>query len=1436
MKHRAIFTSILTLLTFSYVPHTQAAPPIPDPLKPWVEWVAPATPEESCVSVGEHLQCLWPASLSLDVTAKGGSFSMVVTTQAQSPVTLPGGKDAWPLNVRVNSGRGESAVPVASTDAGPQIFLDSGSHTISGEFSWDQPPEELMIPTDVGLLRIRENGVEKTGLTRLKDGMLSLREIIGGQSEKTTNSLVITVFRKISDGIPFTVRTRLLISAAQERSQLILSDPSPEHTRLTDVQSDLPFYTSGKDLTFGISGGSHWIEFLSVGATPLSEIKVSPPPAPWPVDETWLWEENRDIRVASLQGGIPIDPSLVGVPTHWQGIPTFRVSQGTSVSVQQQAPTSVKQPESAITLQRTLVKDVRGTGFTIADEIVGTLGGSGRLDLRAPAELGYVAFDGNAELVTLAPQTQERGVEVRSQTFNVQATSRLPWDGSTIPAVGWNRDVDWLKISVLSPPGQELLWAKGADNSVGTRFSTWKLSTVFVTLLISIVTGVVLGIFPGIAAGVCFALIHGDNTSLMEVFFLAVLAVPILRRESTDKRWPLAYCLLLLFLTFNTYQYTITDSFERLFPDVTAVDYTTHDTTAYESSSSARSSSSISYNDDRTSNATNALLTYAEGSFGALIMAAAMLIALLFLIQGKFRLASVALGIALGSFMLRSLTATFFDDASISFGTQIEAYNSIANERGLMLKDKMQTIVEELAPADGVASSPPPAASPSEGGQFTVQTGPGMPRWNGRQALLTWNGAVPKDLIITLWYLPRWLGILLSFVKALLMGYLILTLWRAIPATARAWIMGFARMLACVGAFALLPCAVASAQEVFPPTSLLDQLQKKISEERNRAEERKRAQPCESQCVSTETARIVISGRSLVLRSLVHSVGKNAWALPSSSQGSLFTSVFVDGKPVEAARQSEGLTYLLLPNGVHSVEARGTTPNSDIISLSFQQSVGRLDFETPDFQTFVDRDQKTPVAQLMRKASGTLAATGEARTPRVEPWFFVERHLYLTHEGRTSTSVTRVGSVEQEEALSLKLLPTEQVTQGGQKREGDTILVSLKPQESSTSYDGVINLQGGSLNLEASGGDRYSEAWIVSCSAQWRCQFDGWQPTEVFQDGVVTQVFRPRPGDKSVLRFVRPVGAQGSTQSIIKLKHDLEPSTHFLKAHTTIVIRAGQGGVKGFQVPESATVRGFWIDDQDSAALLNTSSRPLELPILKGTHEYKILWQIPQELSWSPHLPQIQTEAPFTNGSFQYAIPQGWIALWTSSSEFGPRVTFWMTLSAALLGFVALSYFITLPCSRIVGILLFSGAWYLHVRAGVYIGAWLYACGIILFLARDSETVIQKRCFSKRYKWAHYAILFAPLAFTGLWLQRAFEVGPDLGLRGVGTTTRKISWYFDRGTDFLPTPNLLVVPPLVWQISLLLWAIFAAIFVFQIARRVLTALGKRHSESGETQT
>lgn len=135
MKTRETLQAALGLLALVISLEARSAPTIPEPLKPWVGWVSEIAPEDRCGRIQGETQCLWPASLSLDVNAKGGRFTLAVTTQKLSAVTLPGDKAAWPLQVKVNSGRGETAIPVASADAGPQVFLEPGNHTISGNFS-----------------------------------------------------------------------------------------------------------------------------------------------------------------------------------------------------------------------------------------------------------------------------------------------------------------------------------------------------------------------------------------------------------------------------------------------------------------------------------------------------------------------------------------------------------------------------------------------------------------------------------------------------------------------------------------------------------------------------------------------------------------------------------------------------------------------------------------------------------------------------------------------------------------------------------------------------------------------------------------------------------------------------------------------------------------------------------------------------------------------------------------------------------------------------------------------------------------------------------------------------------------------------------------------------------------------------------------------------
>jgi hypothetical protein len=78
------------------------------------------------------------------------------------------------------------------------------------------------------------------------------------------------------------------------------------------------------------------------------------------------------------------------------------------------------------------------------------------------------------------------------------------------------------------------------------------------------------------------------------------------------------------------------------------------------------------YNDERFSNSVNAILVYAEGSFGALIMLIAGFLSLIFLVTAPkekkklfYGLSLACLIFAVSAFFVRSLLATFFNDTRI---------------------------------------------------------------------------------------------------------------------------------------------------------------------------------------------------------------------------------------------------------------------------------------------------------------------------------------------------------------------------------------------------------------------------------------------------------------------------------------------------------------------------------------------------------------------------------------------------------------------------------------------------------------------------------------------------------------------------------------------------------------------------------------------------
>lgn len=76
------------------------------------------------------------------------------------------------------------------------------------------------------------------------------------------------------------------------------------------------------------------------------------------------------------------------------------------------------------------------------------------------------------------------------------------------------------------------------------------------------------------------------------------------------------------------------------------------------------STDGIHYNDDRITNPVNAVMTYLEGSFGALVMMLAGCNFVVAAMVGWYKRALFFLGLAVGAFLTRSVMATVFNDIS----------------------------------------------------------------------------------------------------------------------------------------------------------------------------------------------------------------------------------------------------------------------------------------------------------------------------------------------------------------------------------------------------------------------------------------------------------------------------------------------------------------------------------------------------------------------------------------------------------------------------------------------------------------------------------------------------------------------------------------------------------------------------------------------------
>ena len=483
---RAAFAAGVLAACLAPAAGAEPLPPerVPEPLRPWIDWVLHPDPSARCPSAdgsGEHRICAWPARLELALGARRGSFEQRWRVHAESFVPLPGDAKHWPQSVQVD-GR---PAPVIEQAGRPSLRLAPGLHDVRGEFEWDAPPELLAIPPETGLLALSQGGERVAFPKRDREGRLWLRSAAAAETGEESR-LEIEVFRRIDDEVPLRLTTRIQLEVSGPARELVLGRALPDGAAAMSLTATIParIDPDGR-LRVQVRPGAFTIEIQARMPGPVDALARPDPGGPWDEREEWVFAARPSLRLVTVEGAVSIDPQQTELPNDWQALPAWAIEPGAGLRFTTKRRGDSDPAPDRLTLVRSLWLDFDGGGYTVSDRIQGAVVRSDRLAMAPGTLLGRAAVNGVDQFITRLPGAAGEGIEIPRGEIEITADSRVQEPGSLLSAVGWDADFQAVEASLQLPPGWRLLHATGVDDVSASWVSAWSLLDLFVVLVVA---------------------------------------------------------------------------------------------------------------------------------------------------------------------------------------------------------------------------------------------------------------------------------------------------------------------------------------------------------------------------------------------------------------------------------------------------------------------------------------------------------------------------------------------------------------------------------------------------------------------------------------------------------------------------------------------------------------------------------------------------------------------------------------------------------------------------------------------------------------------------------------------------------------------------------------------------------------------------------------
>lgn len=709
--NRTAFYFIIFLIFFTATSLSAKEPShknIPRELEGWVPWVLDGDEEMLCPYLynGNGQRCFWPKVLNLELFPTSGVFSQEWVMDEEGLVPLPGDMLHWPIDVMVDS---KPAIVVKKNNLS-YVLLQRGKHKIHGKFKWLKLPEILCIPVETGIVNLKISN-ERILFPKIdKNGRLWLTKQARTEKE---NSLSMEVFRMIDDNMPMLIITRLILRVSGQAREvnmgkIVLPDSIP-----LSIKSHIPVKLSKSGhMVIQVRPGEWVIEFTTRQTGKTTELTMPETlPDIWPNSEIWVFNAKNNLRMVKIGGVAPIDANQTNLPYEWLSMSAYIIKAGDKMTLTENRRGDPDPLPNQINMSRTLWMDFDGNGYTVHDHITGKMRQSWHLSMNPSVDIGRITINGVDQLITSSGKKGLPGIELRSGALDIEAESRIKGRFS-IPAIGWDHNIQKLSTKLNLPPGWSLFAVSGCDRALRTWVGGWSLLDIFFVLITTIAVYKLWSYKWAIVAFFTLVITNPEPGApkFIWLFIIAIIALKNVLPDGEIKKiagfLKASGIVILLIIAVPFMVYLLKTG---IYPQLKGYGYQT------ERSAITQHAKKVEKQKNRMVKTRSAMM-------------------------GEMQAGVVAYG------------------KKMETGEQKEDY-------------RPERLSKNIQPATVQEHASPDKMDVKRG---VLQTGPGLPSWQWTTVMMGWNGPVDKEQDIKLWLIPPFANLFLSFLKVILMALFIL--------------------------------------------------------------------------------------------------------------------------------------------------------------------------------------------------------------------------------------------------------------------------------------------------------------------------------------------------------------------------------------------------------------------------------------------------------------------------------------------------------------------------------------------------------------------------------------------------------------------------------------------------------------------------------------